>query len=332
MLSGLLGKKVGMTQVFGPQGLAIPVTIIEAGPCTVTQIKTVATDGYEAVQIGFGKARHATRPELGHLGHTLAQLPAQRRKQQQAQAKARAEARAKASEAKAAEEEAEASEAESEEEEIEEESEAEATEEGEEAETETAEEVTLEAEAEEAEARGEAETKPAAGAAQARTAQRDPQRKRAGGGLGPFKVLREVRPFGNDALQVGQQFDATMFKLGEAVDVVGTSKGKGFQGVMKRHGFGGGPRTHGQSDRPRAPGSIGAGNTPGRILKSTRMAGHMGAERVTVKRLEVVAADAERNVLLVRGSVPGPTGGLLMIRKVAESIELAERLQQQLTQ
>ena len=331
MLSGLLGKKVGMTQVFGPQGLAIPVTIIEAGPCTVTQIKTVATDGYEAVQIGFGKARHATRPELGHLGHTLAQLPAQRRKQQQAQAKARAEARAKASEAKAAEKEEEAAEAESEEEEIEEESEAEATEEEEAAETETAEEVTLEAEAEEAEARGEAETKLAAGGAQARTAQRDPQRKRAGGGLGPFEVLREVRPFGNDALQVGQQFDATMFKIGEAVDVVGTSKGKGFQGVMKRHGFGGGPRTHGQSDRPRAPGSIGAGNTPGRILKSTRMAGHMGAERVTVKRLEVVAADAERNVLLVRGSVPGPTGGLLMIRKVAESIELAERLQQQLT-
>src|SRR5215470_796327 len=100
MLSGLLGKKVGMTQVFGPQGAAIPVTIIEAGPCVVTQIKTATTDGYEAVQIGFGKARHATRPELGHLGHTLAQLPAQRRKQQQAQAKARAEARSKASEAK----------------------------------------------------------------------------------------------------------------------------------------------------------------------------------------------------------------------------------------
>jgi large subunit ribosomal protein L3 len=320
MLSGLLGKKVGMTQVFGPQGAAIPVTVIEAGPCTITQIKTAATDGYEAVQIGFGKAKHATRPELGHLGHTLAQLPAQRRKQQQAQAKARAEARAKSAEAKAAseEEEAEASE------EREEEEETEAAEE----ETEAAE-VTLEAEAEEAEARDEAEVKPAARAEQTRTAQRDPQRKRPGGGLGPFEVLREVRPFGNDPLQVGQQFDATMFKVGELVDVVGTSKGKGFQGVMKRHGFGGGPRTHGQSDRPRAPGSIGAGNTPGRILKSTRMAGHMGAERVTVKRLEVIAADAERGVLLVKGSVPGPTGGMLMIRKVAESLALALRLEQE---
>jgi large subunit ribosomal protein L3 len=299
----------------------MPVTVIEAGPCTITQIKTVATDGYEAVQIGFGKAKHATRPELGHLGHTLAQLPAQRRKQQQAQAKARAEARAKTAEAKAVSEDEEAEEVE---EESEEEEETGAVEE----ETETTE-VTLEAEAEEAEARGAAKAKPAAKGEQTRTAQRDPQRKRPGGGLGPFEVLREVRPFGNDPLQVGQQFDATMFKVGELVDVVGTSKGKGFQGVMKRHGFGGGPRTHGQSDRPRAPGSIGAGNTPGRILKSTRMAGHMGAEHVTVKRLEVVAADAERGVLLVRGSVPGPTGGMLVIRKVAESLALALRLEQE---
>jgi large subunit ribosomal protein L3 len=323
MLSGLLGKKLGMTQVFGAQGAAIPVTVIEAGPCTVTQIKTAATDGYEAVQIGFGKTKHATRPELGHLGHTLAQLPAQRRKQQQAQAKARAEARAKAAQAKAESEEAEAKEEEAEEageEETEEET-------GEEAAA--SEEVNLETQAEEAEARGKAEAKPAAAAAPARTAQRDPQRKRPGGGLGPFEVLREVRPFGNDPLQVGQQFDATMFKVGELVDVVGTSKGKGFQGVMKRHGFGGGPRTHGQSDRPRAPGSIGAGNTPGRILKNTRMAGHMGAERVTVKRLEVVAANAEGSLLLVKGSIPGPTGGLVMIRKVPESLALAERLQQQ---
>jgi large subunit ribosomal protein L3 len=114
MLSGLLGKKVGMTQVFGPQGAAVPVTVIEAGPCVVTQIKTTATDGYTAVQIGFGKAKRANRPELGHLGHTLTQLPAQRRKQQQTQAKARAEARSKAAEAKA---EAEAEEAEEHEEE-----------------------------------------------------------------------------------------------------------------------------------------------------------------------------------------------------------------------
>lgn len=316
MLSGLLGKKLGMTQVFGPQGAAIPVTVIEAGPCTITQIKNAATDGYEAVQIGFGKRKHATRPELGHLGHTLAQLPAQRRKQQQAQAKARAEARAKNAEAKAAS---------AEEEDVDNEEEAET----EEAEQVTSEELSLEAEAEEAEARDEAKVKPAAKGQEGRTQQRDPQRRRPGGGLGPFEVLREVKPFGSDGLKVGQQFDATMFKVGELVDVVGTSKGKGFQGVMKRHGFGGGPRTHGQSDRPRAPGSIGAGNTPGRILKSTRMAGHMGASRVTVKGLEVVVADAERNLLLVRGSIPGPTGGLLMIRKVASSLVLAQRLEQE---
>jgi large subunit ribosomal protein L3 len=316
MLSGLLGKKLGMTQVFGPQGAAIPVTVIEAGPCTVTQIKKKdGPDGYEAAQIGFGRAKHATRPELGHLGHTLAQLPAQRRKQQQAQAKARAEARAKAAEARAESKDQEAEEGA---EEAEEEAEAEATEEA-----------TLEAQAEEAEARGQAESKPSEAIAQARTAQRDPQRKRPGGGLGPFEVLREVRPFGSGDLQVGQQFDTTMFKIGELVDVVGTSKGKGFQGVMKRHGFRGGPRTHGQSDRPRAPGSIGAGNTPGRVLKGTRMAGHMGASRVTVKRLEVIATDAERNLLLVKGSIPGPTGGMLMIRKVPTSIALAERLEQQ---
>lgn len=318
MLSGLLGRKVGMTQVFGPQGAAIPVTIIEAGPCVVTQIKTAATDGYEAVQIGFGKAKRATRPELGHLGHTLAQLPAQRRKQQQAQAKARAEARTKAAEAKAEAEEAEEREEEEEE-----------AEEGEAKEEEAEEGTTLEAQAEEAEARGTTKVKASAAGKEARTAQRDPNRKRPGGGLGPFEVLREVRAFGGDALKVGQQFDATMFKQGELVDVVGTSKGKGFQGVMKRHGFGGGPRTHGQSDRPRAPGSIGAGNTPGRILKNTRMAGHMGAERVTVKALEVVATDAERSLLLVKGSIPGPTGGLVLVRKVASSLALAERLQQE---
>jgi large subunit ribosomal protein L3 len=319
-----------MTQVFGPQGAAIPVTIIEAGPCVVTQIKTAATDGYPAVQIGFGKTKRATRPELGHLGHTLSQLPAQRRKQQQSQAKSRAEARAKAAEAKAGAKAEEAEEREEEEPEAgaEEGDEAEARKEGEDEEEGTGA-ATLEAQAEQAEARGETKVKASSSKAETRTAQRDPKRKRPGGGLGPFEVLREVRGLGGEALKVGQQFDATMFKQGELVDVVGTSKGKGFQGVMKRHGFGGGPRTHGQSDRPRAPGSIGAGNTPGRILKNTRMAGHMGAERVTVKALEVVAADAERGLLLVKGSIPGPTGGLLLVRKVASSIALAERLQQQ---
>ena len=106
-----------------------------------------------------------------------------------------------------------------------------------------------------------------------------------------------------------------LFTVGEEVDIVGTSKGKGFQGGVKRHGFRGGPRTHGQSDRTRAPGSIGSGTTPGRVLKGTRMAGHMGNARVTIKKLEVVQADAERNLLLVKGSVPGANGGLLTIKK-----------------
>jgi large subunit ribosomal protein L3 len=124
---------------------------------------------------------------------------------------------------------------------------------------------------------------------------------------------------------VGQTIDAGIFTAGEFVDVIGTSKGKGFAGVMKRHGFGGGPRTHGQSDRPRAPGSIGPGTTPGRVLKGTRMAGRMGNDRVTIKALEIIQADPERNLLLVKGSVPGPNGGLVMIRKGAEQLAVAAR-------
>jgi large subunit ribosomal protein L3 len=106
-----------------------------------------------------------------------------------------------------------------------------------------------------------------------------------------------------------------LFTVGESVDVVGTSKGKGFQGGVKRHGFSGGPKTHGQSDRTRAPGSIGSGTTPGRVLKGTRMAGRMGNARVTAKKLQVIQSDPERNLLLVKGSVPGANGGLLMIKK-----------------
>ena len=116
-------------------------------------------------------------------------------------------------------------------------------------------------------------------------------------------------------MELGAKFDAGLFTAGEAVDIVGTSKGKGFQGGVKRHGFAGGPKTHGQSDRTRAPGSIGSGTTPGRVLKGTRMAGHMGNARVTVKKLQVIQADPERNLLLVKGSVPGANGGLLMIKK-----------------
>ncbi len=269
MLSGMLGRKVGMTQVFGPNGVAIPVTVIEAGPCVVTQVKTVPHDGYDAVQLGYGTKKRATRPALGHLGHTLALTERQRRKQQQEQAKARSAARAKGQ-------------------------------------TETA----TETEAEQAET-----------ATPAKRDARPAPSKRArshGQELGPFAALREVKVIG-EAPALGESITVAMFSEGEAVDVIGTSKGKGFAGVMKRHGFRGGPRTHGQSDRARAPGSIGPGTTPGRVLKGTRMAGRMGNARVTVKGLPIVQADAGRNLLVIQGAIPGPNGGLVIIRKTAEA-------------
>jgi large subunit ribosomal protein L3 len=287
MLSGLLGRKIGMTQIFTENGSAIPVTIIEAGPCVVTQIKTPQRDGYEAVQIGFGtKKLNTTRPELGHLGHQLPLLAAQRRQQQEQRAKARQEARARGAAATAAQEA--------------------------DADDETEEETTnLESEAEEAESQTSTASAP--------ERQRVRKRGRSGGGLGPFQILREVKALEGSALKIGQAVDASIFDTNEEVDVIGTSKGKGFAGVMKRHGFRGGSRTHGQSDRARAPGSIGAGTTPGRVLKGTRMAGHMGNERVTVKKLRVVQADATRNLLIVKGSIPGPNGGIVLIRKQVES-------------
>jgi large subunit ribosomal protein L3 len=268
MLNALLGRKVGMTQVFGPNGTAIPVTVIEVGPCVVTQIKTPARDGYEAVQIGFEPTtlKHATRAELGHLGHSLPLLKGQRRRLQTYQQEQR---------------------------------------------------------------KKEGEAGAEAGAATATAEKKDKQiekllkvqnnrQRRPGPELGPFKVLREVDlqdGANTEGLELGKQFGADLFTVGEEVDVVGTSKGKGFQGGVKRHGFRGGPKTHGQSDRTRAPGSIGSGTTPGRVLKGTRMAGHMGNERVTVKGLQVIQADAERNLLVVKGSVPGANGGLLMVKK-----------------
>jgi len=185
-----------MTQVFSDTGEAVPVTVIEAGPCVITQVKTKATDGYDAVQLGFGLAKRLTKPERGHLG----KLPA-------------------------------------------------------------------------------------------------------------LRYLRELR--------VDQA--VSVFKPGELVDVTGLSKGKGFAGVVKRHHFAGGPRTHGQSDRHRAPGAISSGTTPGRIPKGKRMAGRMGAERVTVQNLQVVQADLERNLLLVKGTVPGGTNGLVLIRAAVKS-------------
>lgn len=209
MIEGLLGRKIGMTQVFSPTGEAIPVTVIEAGPCVVTQIRTQERDGYEAVQLGFGTVRpkNLTKPEQGHLA--------------------------------------------------------------------------------------------AAG-----------------------RLVRHLREFGADNAEEhhpGEVLSVDIFQPDQLVDVSGTSKGRGFQGVVKRHGFRGGPRTHGQSDRLRAPGSIGSGTTPGRVWKGTRMAGRMGGKRVTVQNLRVVEVLADRHLLLVCGSVPGPKNGLLIIRRAVKS-------------
>ncbi len=199
---GILGKKLGMTRVFGDRWVG-SVTAIEAGPCTVTQVKTSSQDGYSAVQLGFGPAKQ----------------------------------------------------------------------------------------------RGPAEgAKPLKGARQ-------------------FRHIRELRVDDDQSMVVGQKVDAGLFKEGELVDVTGISKGKGFAGVVKRYHFKGGKKTHGQSDRERAPGAIGANTSPGRVIKGMRMAGHMGDERVTVRHLKVVKADPERNLLLVRGAVPGARNGLLLIKK-----------------
>jgi large subunit ribosomal protein L3 len=204
MIKEIIGRKVGMTQVFDARGEAVPVTIIEAGPCLVTQVKTVEHDQYAAVQIGFEQveARRLNKPLLGHLGEQP-----------------------------------------------------------------------------------------------------------------PMRVLREVRVADPSAYEVGQHVDVSAFQAGDWVDVSGVSKGRGFAGVVKRHGFGGGVRTHGQSDRVRAPGSIGACTYPGRVHKGKRMPGRMGGRQVTVQGLRVVEVDAERNLLLVKGSVPGANGGLLRVRQ-----------------
>lgn len=273
MLDALLGRKIGMTQVFGPNGTVVPVTIIEVGPCFVTQVKTVTNDGYEAVQIGFEETtnKHSTRPELGHLGHSLPLLKGQRKTLQTYQQDERTKATAAAT--------------------------------GEGTGTETSSETT---------------TKKASKQIQRLLKVQANRQRRPGPELGPFKVVREVGIQSGttpEKIELGAQFDAGLFTIGETVDVVGTTKGKGFQGGVKRHGFRGGPKTHGQSDRHRAPGSIGSGTTPGRVLKGTRMAGHMGNVRVTAKKLQVVQADSERNLLVVKGSVPGANGSLLTVKK-----------------
>ncbi len=201
MSIGLIGRKVGMTQVFQADGTMIPVSVVALAPNTVTRLRTPERDGYTAVQLGVEPARKLTRPEAGQLK-----------------------------------------------------------------------------------------------------------------GLPQASVIREFRVDDAASFSVGQTLGVSLFEPGDLVDVTGTSKGKGFAGHIKRHHFKRGPKTHG-SDHHREPGSIGPGTTPGRVYRGMRMAGHMGHERITVKKLTVVQADAERNLLLVKGSVPGAPNALVMVRK-----------------
>ena len=205
MLKGLIGKKIGMTQVFDEEGAAVPITLIEAGPCYVTHIRTPKNEGYNAVQLGFGetKPKRLTGGQLGHLKNTNAP---------------------------------------------------------------------------------------------------------------PLRYLREFRVSETDHKK-GDKVTVEVFEVGDAVDVIGTSKGKGFAGAMKRHGFHGGPKTHGQSDRHRAPGSIGATTGVAKVFKGKKMPGRMGNKRVTSSNVKVVLIDAERNLIGVSGSVPGAKGGLVMIKE-----------------
>ena len=205
MVKALLGKKVGMTRIFGEKGRMIPVTLVEAGPCPVVQRKSSETDGYEAVQLGFGqkKPKRVTKPMQGHY---------------------------------------------------------------------------------------------------------------AKAGVAPATVLREFRVELDAELDVGDAVTVDMFGVGERVDVVGYSKGRGFAGVIKRHGFKGGPETHG-SNHHREPGSVGQAADPSRVFKNRKLPGRMGNKRVTTENLEVVHVDPEKNVLAVRGAVPGANGGVVEVRK-----------------
>ncbi len=207
MVNGIIGKKVGMTQLFAPDGSVTPVTVIKAGPCIVVQKKTVNIDGYNAVQLGFVEEkppRRVNKPTEGHF-------------------------------------------------------------------------------------------------------------KRAG--VPPTRVLREIRTDASEeATNVGDKILVDMFNPNDLVDVIGKSKGRGFAGFVKRHGFGGGRATHGSMFH-RAPGSIGQSAYPSRVIKGTKMAGHMGNERKSLKNLRVVAVDTENNLLMVRGAVPGPNGAYVLIKK-----------------
>lgn len=205
MITGLLGKKVGMTRLFTEDGRWIEVTVLEAGPCSVVQRKTVETDGYSAVQLGFGdiKESRCKKPAAGHFAKV---------------------------------------------------------------------------------------------------------------GVSPKRTLKEVRVPNDAEVNTGDEVKADIFAIGDRVDIVGTSKGRGFAGVIKRHGFAGGPGGHG-SHFHRAPGSIGQSADPAKVYKNKRMPGHFGTAKTTVQNLEVVNVDSDRNLLIVRGSVPGANGGLVMVNK-----------------
>ncbi len=205
MVSGMIGKKIGMTRIFREDGTVVPVTAVEVGPCTVTQIKTEGKEGYCAIQLGFEESKRLNKPEKGHLK-----------------------------------------------------------------------------------------------------------------GNGTFRHLREFRMNDITEVEIGQKVTVDIFEPGERVDVIGTSKGRGFAGVVKRHGFGGSPKTHGTKDQHRASGSVGGGTYPGKTWKGQRMAGHMGNARVTVKKLEVVQANADRNLLLIKGAVPGHRNALVLIEKIGK--------------
>jgi large subunit ribosomal protein L3 len=200
---GILGRKIGMTQVFDENGRAVPVTLIEAGPCHIAQVKRVETDGYAAIQLAFGEKKRTTKPMAGHLGRA---------------------------------------------------------------------------------------------------------------NLKSARYLVELRLDDASEYSLGDEVKADIFEVGETVDVIGVTKGKGFAGGMKRHNFKGLGASHGTQKKHRSPGSIGACATPARVFKGTRMAGHMGHVRVTTLNLQVIQADAERNLLLVKGAIPGPRGGLVMVR------------------
>lgn len=207
MVNGIIGKKLGMTQVFAPDGTVTPVTVIKAGPCVVVQRKTVSTDGYEAVQLGLVEDRapkNVNKPMKGHFEKA---------------------------------------------------------------------------------------------------------------GIPPTRVLREVRlDDATEEVNVGDKVLVDLFAANDVIDVIGTSKGRGFAGFVKRHGFGGGRASHGSMFH-RAPGSIGASAYPSRVIKGTRMAGHMGVARTTIKNLKIVQVNPEENLILVKGAIPGPNGEYVLIRK-----------------